>query len=46
MEEALRIIQEVLDWLESLGPAWNYFGHVDRAKQKLESAIKIIESNL
>jgi len=33
MKEVLIELEYIENWLNSLGPGWNYFGHVDRAKQ-------------
>ena len=41
--EALVELEKIHEWLYSLGPGWNYFGHVDRAKQNLKRAIKLIK---
>jgi len=44
MKEALKELQEIEKWLNSLGQGWNYFGHVDRAKQRLKNAITLIKN--
>ena len=44
MKEALRELEKIEDWLNSLGKGWNYFGHVDRAKQRLKNAMELIKN--
>ena len=44
MKEALRELEEIEKWLNGLGQGWNYFGHVDRAKQRLKNAIILIKN--
>lgn len=42
MKEALKELEEIEAWLNRLGPSWNYFGHVDRAKYRIKNAIRLI----
>lgn len=44
MKEAIKELEEIEKWLNSLGQGWNYFGHVDRAKQRLKNAITLIKN--
>lgn len=44
MKEALRELEEIEKWLNSLGSVWNYFGHVDRAKYGLKRAMTLIKN--
>jgi len=44
MKEALRELEKIEDWLNSLGKGWNYFGHVDLAKQRLKNAMELIKN--
>ena len=44
MKEALRELEEIEKWLNGLGPGWNYFGHIDRAKYRLQKAITLIKN--
>ena len=42
--EAIKELEHIEEWLNSLGQGWNYFGGVDRAKQRLKNTMNIIHN--
>lgn len=44
MNEAIKELEHIEEWLNSLGQGWNYFGGVDRAKQRLKNTMNIIHN--
>lgn len=39
-KEALKDLLAIQEWLYELGPAWNYFGDLERAKTRIDRAIE------
>jgi len=44
MNEAIKELEHIEEWLNGLGEGWNYFGGVDRAKQRLKNTMNIIHN--
>ena len=43
MNEAIKELEHIEEWLNGLGEGWNYFGDVDRAKQRLKNTMTILK---
>lgn len=44
-KEALKDLVEIREWLYKLGPTWNYFGDLERAKKRIDRAIGNLKKN-